>query len=482
MDIVYLLLKICAILGLFTLMFLPLAKVTAWDDDSWYARFVVSALATTAWFALFVFLPKFGVFVAALVVWVVLLLCSLFHPSLRNLLPLWRWLMALPHRIKGDSPEFIVERVLGLRPIEDETTDYKGVRDYDAAYRPYDESGEALLEFSCHLAGVTDEFVDKTAKAGLGAMGAEFYKVEHLGPGHWLLHFYKSEPKNPLDDPIEIKASDLSDWDGKHVTYGLTEAGEPAKLSYAQTSGIVVGGVPGAGKSAGATLLTLPLLASPKASVAIFDGKGGMDWSWAEKAASLFNNDVDLDLETATEQLETLAQRCVEDLKSHPWSDDDPDFWHSGASALHPFHLVVIDECQTLFDTTGRSKEDKALVERCKRAVATIVRKGRSAGWSVMLLTQKPTADSIPTNIRDNSVVRFALRVTTREAAEAVLGSIPDGDPRPTEIPAPRRGGAVVQGEDGHTVSVRFFYLPVTDAAKALDSSTLKAVTDGLTV
>ena len=123
--------------------------------------------------------------------------------------------------------------------------------------------------------------------------------------------------------------------------------------------------------------------------MAIFDGKGGMDWSWAERSASLFNNDVDLDLETATEQLETLAQRCVDDLKSHPWSESDPDFWHTGASALHPFHIVVIDECQTLFDVTGRSKEDKALVERCKRAVATIVRKGRSAG-------RRPEADGNP--------------------------------------------------------------------------------------
>lgn len=209
MEILTLILKIAAVLGMFTLMFLPLAKVTAWDDDAWYARYTVSALATTAWFALFVFLPKFGVFVAALVVWVVLLLCSLFHPSLRNLLPLWRWFMALPHRIKGDSPEFIVERVLGLRPIEDETTDFKGVRDYDAAYSGY-KDGEAQLDFLCQLTGVTDDFVDKMAKAGLGAMGAETYKVDHLGPGHWLLHFYKTEPKNPLDDAIEIKASDLA--------------------------------------------------------------------------------------------------------------------------------------------------------------------------------------------------------------------------------------------------------------------------------
>lgn len=478
MEILTLILKIAAVLGLFTLLFLPLAKVTAWDDDAWYARFVVSALATTAWVSLLVFVP--GAIITCAVVWAILLLVSVHVPALRNLLPFWRWLLALRHRIKGDSPEFIVERVLGLRPIEDAPTDFKGIRDYLASYRAYDETGEALLEFSCGISGVTDDFVEKKAKEGLGAMGAEVYKVEHLGPGHWLLHFFKTEPKNPLDDAIELKSSDLADWDGKTVVYGLTEAGEPAKLSYAQTSGIVVGGVPGAGKSAGATLLTLPLLASPKASVAIFDGKGGMDWSWAEKAASLYNNDCDLDLATATDQLETLAQRCVEDLKSHPWSDDDPDFWHAGASALHPFHLVVIDECQTLFDVTGRSKEDKALVERCKRAVATIVRKGRSAGWCVMLLTQKPTADSIPTNIRDNCVVRFALRVTTREAAEAVLGSIPDGDPKPTEIPSTRRGGAVVQGEDGHTQSVRFAYLPVTEAAKALESSTLETVVHGL--
>lgn len=159
MDIVYLLLKIIAVCGMFTLMFLPLAKVTAWDDDSWYARFVVSALATTAWFTLLVFAP--GALIVCAVVWAILLLLSIRHPSFRNLLPFWRWLFALRHRIKGDSPEFIVERVLGLRPIEDSPTDFKGVRDYLASYRPYDESGEAMLEFSCGISGVTDEFVEK---------------------------------------------------------------------------------------------------------------------------------------------------------------------------------------------------------------------------------------------------------------------------------------------------------------------------------
>lgn len=124
MDILYLILKIAAIVGLFTLLFLPLAKVTAWDDDAWYVRFVVSALATTAWVGLLVFVP--GAIIACAVVWVILLLLSVHHPSLRNLLPFWRWMLALRHRIKDDSPEFIVERVLGLRPLEDANTDFKG--------------------------------------------------------------------------------------------------------------------------------------------------------------------------------------------------------------------------------------------------------------------------------------------------------------------------------------------------------------------
>ena len=143
MEILTCILKIAAVVGLFILLFLPLAKVTAWDDDAWSARYTVSALATTAWFALLVFVP--GAIIACAVVWAVLLLLSVRHPSLRNLLPFWRWLLALRHRIKGDSPEFIVERVLGLRPIEDAPTDFKGVRDYLAAYRPYDDSGLSLI-------------------------------------------------------------------------------------------------------------------------------------------------------------------------------------------------------------------------------------------------------------------------------------------------------------------------------------------------
>lgn len=478
MSILLLFLKLLALTALFVGLMHPLGDVVAWDENGWKTRHIVCAIATTLWSALLLFNPKFTTLVTVCVLWTIIWLVSLFHPSFRNLLPFLRCLTSLRHRVKGNSPEFIVERVLCLRPFEDSTTEFSGARDYKAVYK--DNGDEKLLEFICGLTGVTDSFVEKKVQDGLGAMGAETYKIDKIAPAHWLIHFYRTVPKNPLDEDHTIKVTDITDWNGKSVVYGLFESGDFAKLSFEQVSGIVVGGTPGAGKSAGATLLTLSLFASRLAAIYVFDGKGGMDWAWAQRAANLYNNDCDLDLETATKQLETLADRCATDLKEHPWSDIDPDFWHSGATAAHPFHLVVIDECQTLFDTTGRSKDDKALIERCRRAVATIVRKGRSAGWCVMLLTQKPTADSIPTNIRDNCVVRFGLRVTTREASEAILGTIPDGDPMPTEIPSTRRGGAVVQSEDGHTKSVRFFYLPVAEAAKALNGLTLETMRSGL--
>ncbi|WP_428886235.1 hypothetical protein [Bifidobacterium dentium] len=187
MAIVSMILKIILLLALFVGLMLPLKDVTAWDEAGWHLRLVVCAISTVFWTAWLLFSPKFTALVTVCVIWAILLLCSVHRPSLRNLLPFWRWLMALPHRIKGDSPEFIVERVLGLRPFEDSTTDFGGNRDYTARYAV--DGDEKLLDFTCNLTGITDDFVNKKCRDGLGAMRAETYKVDHLGP-------------RPLDAPL----------------------------------------------------------------------------------------------------------------------------------------------------------------------------------------------------------------------------------------------------------------------------------------
>ena len=52
-----------------------------------------------------------------------------------------------------------------------------------------------------------------------------------------------------------------------------------------------------------------------------------------------------------------------------------------------------------------------------------IVARGRAAGIVVVAATQKPSSDTVPTSIRDLFGYRLALRCSTRDASDTVLGS-----------------------------------------------------------
>lgn len=462
LNTIFVLLKLAVLGALLRGLVVSLTRhVERFDPPEWKCRGWVSAVSTLIWAGLVLFMPPVpSVWIIAGLVLLLLVLAGFKWPSLRNLLPFWRWAVALKHRVRDNTASYMVESRIGLRPELPPTEK----RDYRASWHEQSETG--TLDFVCKKAGVTDDFVAKKVAAALGAMSAKAYKIASPEPGHWIITFYAEIPPDPLDAVRESHAIDQ--WNGTDVTIGVDSDDANVIVTYAETSGIVVGGVPGAGKSAGATVLTAPLLASPIAAVHIIDGKGGADWDWARNCADSFTND-DTDLMALADRLETFEYRCLEDLRTHPWSESDPNFWHVGPSALHPFHLIVIDECQTLFDVTGvLDKDEKAAMLRMRRSVMQIVKKGRSAGWCVMLLTQKPTADSIPTAIRDNCSLRVSFRVTTREAATATLGDVPADGLSPLEIPAPRKGGAVVQGSDGRLRMVRFDYLSVQDAAGAL--------------
>lgn len=71
---------------------------------------------------------------------------------------------------------------------------------------------------------------------------------------------------------------------------GLLEDGSPAELTLRNQSGVVVGGVPGSGKTAGMTVIALAMLRAG-ANLHIIDGKGGDDWGWCAPAATNFARD-----------------------------------------------------------------------------------------------------------------------------------------------------------------------------------------------
>ncbi|WP_169241921.1 FtsK/SpoIIIE domain-containing protein [Bifidobacterium olomucense] len=253
------------------------------------------------------------------------------------------------------------------------------------------------------------------------------------------------------------------------ITVGLLEDGTDATLTIGNTSGVVVGGVPGSGKTAGMMVIVLALYLSGCVRLHIIDGKGGDDWTWAKPAATdLVRDDLDL--------VHDLLLRLDDEMKSR-MSSMRPrygasNFWNITPDRRPPLEVVIIDECQTYFDLKGvlGGKEAKAKAGEILAAATDIVKKGRSAGFLLFAITQKPTVDSLPSALRDNCENRICFRVKTPEAARAVLGDQPEGSPSPTDIPPARRGGAIIGLDSGQVTQCRFAYVSEDDAEDALQN------------
>lgn len=276
----------------------------------------------------------------------------------------------------------------------------------------------------------------------------------------WWHRFIKSKPEG--QQSFRLRPFDPETG---RLAFGLYEDGTPAALNLRNQAGVVVGGVPGAGKSAGMTVIALALLMSGCARLHILDGKGGADWSWVGPAATdYYSGD---DPTAAADLLKGYEGDMRRRLTELPrWGNSN--WWNLPPDNRPPLEVLIVDECQSFFsdaDQSDKSKEVKAATAACRAATTTIVKRGRSAGWLVFVLTQKPTADSIPTALRDNCGVRIAFRVMTRESGEAILGPAPEDAPSPLAIPAEQRGGCVLADDGGRWRRARFAYVSEDTAA-----------------
>jgi S-DNA-T family DNA segregation ATPase FtsK/SpoIIIE len=82
-----------------------------------------------------------------------------------------------------------------------------------------------------------------------------------------------------------------------------------------------------------------------------------------------------------------------------------------------PLHLVVVEELA--FYTNGPDRKARHGVSVLLR---DFVARGRAAGMVTVATTQKPSADVVPTYLRDLFGFRWALRCSTPEASDTILG------------------------------------------------------------
>jgi S-DNA-T family DNA segregation ATPase FtsK/SpoIIIE len=87
------------------------------------------------------------------------------------------------------------------------------------------------------------------------------------------------------------------------------------------------------------------------------------------------------------------------------------------ASDLEGLHLLVIDELA--FYLRGGQKEMR---DRFSELLRDLVSRGRAAGIIVVATTQKPSHEIVPTWIRDLFSFRLAMRCTSSDASDTILG------------------------------------------------------------
>ena len=112
--------------------------------------------------------------------------------------------------------------------------------------------------------------------------------------------------------------------------------------------------------------------------------------------------------------------------------------------------IFSCDEVAELLDKTGADKERKELLSQIEARLSTLARQGRAFGIHLILATQRPDANILPGQIKNNLNVRICGR------ADATLSTIIIGDGRAAEqIPSDAQGRFITA--DGTVFQAYYF-------------------------
>ena len=264
------------------------------------------------------------------------------------------------------------------------------------------------------------EFEDSAAHIA-NAWRCERVAVSQPRPGRLIVRGLRTDP---LTVPYVMADAPAGTYDHPDITHpylGLDEWGNHRRLSLPGQTGIVIGGLPGRGKTSLTGSLLCQWAPSPAVQFALADGKGSADHDDWHARAWLHCGD---ELAAAVELLEDVHAEMRRRLRVVLEVTGYRNAWHMGPTADWPMLVTLLDECQQYLDIASYKgdKDAEALARRCVALTAELIRKGRSVLMVTILATQKPTSDSLPTPIRDNAGISLCFGVKTIDAAVAVVG------------------------------------------------------------
>lgn len=84
---------------------------------------------------------------------------------------------------------------------------------------------------------------------------------------------------------------------------------------------------------------------------------------------------------------------------------------------------VLCDEIGEMLDKKGAGKEEKTLMEQIEKATSTLARLSRATGINLLMGVQRPDANVLTGQIKNNIPVRISGRFADKAASEIVLGT-----------------------------------------------------------
>ncbi|MEU4968487.1 cell division protein FtsK [Streptomyces smyrnaeus] len=254
----------------------------------------------------------------------------------------------------------------------------------------------------------------------LGCVWPEPVPDEHAGRmmlwvGHQALNKGKPNP-GPL-----LNSGSTSLF--KPVPFGTDQRGRGVDLTLMYDN-VLIGAMPGMGKTFALRNLLLAAALDVRAELLVWELKGTGDLAPLAKVAADYGSGPDDG--TAAAALESLRyvyrdlERRAKVIASLP-KDKCPENKVTAELAeikslgLHPL-VLAIDECQELFTHDTYRKEAANLC-------TAIIKRGRALGVVLLLATQRPDKDSLPTAISANVGTRFCLRVMGQTENDMILGT-----------------------------------------------------------
>ena len=236
------------------------------------------------------------------------------------------------------------------------------------------------------------------------------------------------------------------------ISLGIDEDGNPVHIGLPERN-LLLGGEPGAGKSAALSLLIAAAALDPAVQLTLLDGKQVELAPWAGSAEHFVGPDME-------KAIAVLKELCAEMDRRYA------TLLAAGLRKIEPngefgLHVVAIDEL-AFFMRGGKRDERTELTETLR----DLISRGRAAGIIVIAATQKPSNEIIPTFVRDLFSFRMALRCTTPEASDTVLGQgwASQGYSASTLDPT-ARGVGFLLAEGAVPIKIRTHYLADDDIA-----------------